>query len=167
MLISRVRRLSRRGAESLPEQLRALTGERLPPRHLILLGLLARRGEASVSALADELGASLAVASSALSDLASMGFVARREDEADRRRTLVSVAEPYRAQVGAVLQAALEPLDHALAALDPAERQALFAALAKMNDHLARNADEHRPAEQACMQTADVSGPCSPSRSAD
>jgi DNA-binding MarR family transcriptional regulator len=160
MMVARLRRAARRGGEPLPDRLRAVTGGRLPPRHLMLLGLLSQHGEVSVSALADELGASLAVVSSSLSELASLGYVARREDDADRRRTLVSVAEPYRAQVIAVIRAALEPLEGALAALDPAERQALLAALAKINDHLGRDAAEHWPAGQAGLEATGSSGPC-------
>jgi hypothetical protein len=61
------------------------------PRHLITLAVLHRTGTVTVGQLADRLQLSLTTTSLMVADLARLGLVERREDPADRRRTLVSV----------------------------------------------------------------------------
>ncbi|MFC7404769.1 MarR family transcriptional regulator [Georgenia alba] len=84
--------MSAAGRRPVPDQLRDLD---LPPRHLSLLALLLYDGQATVK----ELAAGLQVASTTVSlmvgDLSRQGILERREDERDRRRTIVTIADAH------------------------------------------------------------------------
>jgi DNA-binding MarR family transcriptional regulator len=101
----------------IPEQLRSLD---LAPRHLSLLAYLLFDGPLGVNELASRLEIAPATVSLMVGELSRKGVVDRREDDADRRRTIVSVAEANRVAVDAWLakgakawRKALEPLNHA------------------------------------------------------
>jgi DNA-binding MarR family transcriptional regulator len=101
----------------IPEQLRSLD---LAPRHLSLLAYLLFDGPLGVNELASRLEIAPATVSLMVGELSRKGVVDRREDDADRRRTIVSVAEANRAAVDAWLakgakawRKALEPLTYA------------------------------------------------------
>ncbi|MCW2920070.1 MAG: transcriptional regulator, Mar family [Actinomycetia bacterium] len=101
----------------IPEQLRSLD---LAPRHLSLLAYLLFDGPLGVNELASRLEIAPATVSLMVGELSRKGVVDRREDDADRRRTIVSVAEANRVAVDAWLakgakawRKALEPLTHA------------------------------------------------------
>jgi DNA-binding MarR family transcriptional regulator len=100
----------------IPEQLRSLD---LAPRHLSLLSYLLFDGPLGVNELASRLEVAPATVSLMVGELSRKGVVDRREDDADRRRTIVSIAEANRAAVDAWLargaeawRKALEPLTH-------------------------------------------------------
>ena len=98
-----------------PEPMRdAYERGRLGPRHLTALTHLVLDGEQSVGELAGRLGVSLATASLVVSELTRVGLVVRREDEADRRRTLVSVSEEHGAHIEDWFQTKADPLRRAL-----------------------------------------------------
>jgi DNA-binding MarR family transcriptional regulator len=97
-----------------PEALRSLE---LAPRHLSLLAYLLFDGSLSINELAARLEVAPATVSLLVGELSRKGVVDRREDEADHRRTIVSIAEASAAAVDAWLargarawQQALEPL---------------------------------------------------------
>jgi DNA-binding MarR family transcriptional regulator len=97
-----------------PEPLRAL---RLAPRHLSLLAYLVFDGPLGVKELAARLEVAPATVSLMVADLSRQGVLERREDDADRRRTIVSIAPAHQRSVtdwlaagGRAWQVALEPL---------------------------------------------------------
>ena len=106
-----------------PEPMRAAY-ERggLGPRHLTALTHLVLDGEQSVGELAGRLGVSLATASLVAGELTRVGLVERREDEADRRRTLVSVSAEHRAHIEAWFATKADPLRRALERMTPRQR---------------------------------------------
>jgi DNA-binding MarR family transcriptional regulator len=98
----------------VPEPLRSLD---LAPRHLSLLSYLLFDGPLTVNELAARLEVAPTTVSLMVGDLSRKGVVDRREDEADRRRTIVSIAEANRDAVDAWLargasawRKALQPL---------------------------------------------------------
>jgi DNA-binding MarR family transcriptional regulator len=98
----------------IPDALRSLD---LAPRHLSLLSYLLFDGPLNVNELAERLEVAPTTVSLMVGDLSRKGVVERQEDEADRRRTIVKIADSSRADVDAWLargahawRAALEPL---------------------------------------------------------
>lgn len=94
----------------------------LGPRHAPVLMAVALEGGLSVSAIAERLGLSLSTTSLLVGELDRAGLVVRVEDERDRRRTLVRLAEGYREAAEGWLQARLEPLRRTLVRLSPPSR---------------------------------------------
>ena len=97
-----------------PEPLRAL---QLAPRHLSLLAYLVFDGPLGVKELAARLEVAPATVSLMVADLSRQGVLERREDDADRRRTIVSIAPAHQQSVtdwlaagGRAWQVVLEPL---------------------------------------------------------
>ena len=85
-----------------------------------LLAYLLYDGRLTINELAARLEIAPATVSLMVGDLSRKGVVERREDDADRRRTIVSVAEESRPAVDAWLargavawRKALQPLSHA------------------------------------------------------
>jgi DNA-binding MarR family transcriptional regulator len=72
--------------------------------------------------------------------LTGAGLAERREDERDRRRTIVAVSEQYAAPIREWLRARVEPLKDLLRELSPDERDALLRALRLLDERLS---DEH------------------------
>lgn len=114
LLLLMPRLIGRAKSTPAPEQLRSLD---LAPRHLSLLSYLLFDGALSVNALAARLEVAPTTVSLMVGELSRKGVVDRREDDADRRRTLVSIAEANREAVDAWLargahawRAALAPL---------------------------------------------------------
>jgi DNA-binding MarR family transcriptional regulator len=112
-VVSRVKRLP------VPEDLESLT---LAPRHLSLLAYLLFDGEMGVNELAGRLELAPATASLMVGELSRQGVVDRREDDADRRRTIVSIAPAYRAGVDGWLNKSAGAWRKALEPLSPAQR---------------------------------------------
>jgi DNA-binding MarR family transcriptional regulator len=89
----------------------------LTARHLSLLSYLLFDGPLTVNELAARLEVAPTTASLLVGELSRKGILDRREDESDRRRRIVSIAEPKRTAIagwlsrGAVAwRNALEPL---------------------------------------------------------
>lgn len=100
----------------VPQPLQSLE---LEPRHLSLLSYLLFDGPLSVNELATRLEVAPTTVSLMVGELSRKGVVDRREDDADRRRTIVSIAEANAPAVDAWLangaqawRKALEPLTH-------------------------------------------------------
>lgn len=105
------------------EQMRGLLeGGNFGPRHIPVLFALAMGGPEAVGALADRMGLSPATVSQLVNELERGGFVDRREDPHDRRRTIVSLAERHRGLIEKYARRRLEPLRVTAEALTPEER---------------------------------------------
>lgn len=111
----------------------------LGPRHIPVLVVLMLDGPQTVGDLARRLGLSLATVSLMVSDLARVGLVERREDEQDRRRTLVSVAERYRRRLAPFVDQRLAPLRRALERMTPELREAFLAGWRVLAEEMGRS----------------------------
>jgi DNA-binding MarR family transcriptional regulator len=118
-------------------ELLALVGEGgLGRRHVALLAQVGTEGERSVGEVARELGLSLPAASTLARELAEHGLLERREDAADRRRTVVALAPPTADAVRAWLARRDRPLERTLATLEPDERAAFLKGLGALAEAL-------------------------------
>ncbi|NUP00758.1 MAG: winged helix-turn-helix transcriptional regulator [Nonomuraea sp.] len=107
-MVGRAKRLK------VPDALRSLS---LAPRHLSLLAYLLFDGPMTVNELAARLEVAPATVSLMVGELSRKGVLERREDDADRRRTIVSIAADHHESITEWLgygakawRAALEPL---------------------------------------------------------
>lgn len=116
-----------------------------------VVAYLASEGPATVSELAAALGVSLPAASTIASALEERGLVERREDPADRRRTVVALNETTANEVRGWLEAHDRPFEKALDALTPDERIAFLKGLGVLADALLEESahgplrSHHRP----------------------
>ncbi len=99
----------------------------LGPRHMPVMVVLMLEDQMAVSDLAQRLGLSVATTSLMTGELARAGLVERREDERDRRRTLVSVTEEYRAQLVPLVRERIGPVRRGLERMDPEVRAGFLA----------------------------------------
>jgi DNA-binding MarR family transcriptional regulator len=123
-----------RARDSLQRVLRGLWGRRRPPftpseagprlgrRHIGLLAQIGAEDGHSVGELAQALELSLPAASKLARDLEDRGLVVRREDPADRRRTVVGLTPETEPRVRAWLGERDRPLRTALDSLTEEER---------------------------------------------
>lgn len=94
-----------------PQELRdAATRGSLGPRHMPALLAVAAAGPLSVSELAQRLGLGLSTTSAIVGQLNRAGLLERAEDDADRRRTIVSLRGDYAETIGTWAGQALGPL---------------------------------------------------------
>ncbi|HEX7625656.1 MAG TPA: helix-turn-helix domain-containing protein [Gaiellaceae bacterium] len=120
-----------------PELLELVGGD--PPltrRHVAVLAHIGMEGERTVGEVAREVGLSLPAASKLVRDLEDHELVDRREDEADRRRTVVALNARTAKPVQAWLERRNEPLARVLAELAPGEREAFLKGLRALGDAL-------------------------------
>ena len=110
----------------------------LGERHIAPLIALVIGGPASVGELAERIGLTPATTSLLVGELSRAGFVQRQEDEADRRRTIVSVDESVEKAVRPSLGQTLEPLDRALARMSVAQRRHFMDGLRILNEEIGR-----------------------------
>ncbi|MEU0567120.1 MarR family winged helix-turn-helix transcriptional regulator [Nonomuraea sp. NPDC005983] len=113
-MVGRAKRLG------VPEELRSLS---LAPRHLSLLAYLLFDGAMTVNELASRLEVAPATVSLMVGELSRKGVLDRREDDADRRRTIVSIAEARRDAISEWLGHGAAAWRTALEPLTPAERR--------------------------------------------
>ena len=135
--LRRVMRGLRSRRRPTPELLELVTGD--PPlgrRHVGVLSHIGTEGAQTVGEIAEATGLSLPAASKLTRDLEDHGLVERREDPADRRRTLVDLAPETTRHVRAWLARRNAPLERALAALDAKEREAFLKGLTALADAL-------------------------------
>jgi DNA-binding MarR family transcriptional regulator len=100
----------------------------LGPRHVAALQQL-RGGPFTVGELASQLGLTLPTVSGVLADLDRAGFIDRRADPADRRRTLVQILPAERDAAEQWLDGAASPLARVLDKLAASERAAFLKAM--------------------------------------
>ncbi len=117
---SRARRLP------VPDNLRPFD---LAPRHLSLLSYLLFDGPLTVSELAGRLELAPTTVSLIVGDLNRRGVLARREDDADRRRRIVDIAPAHRPAIAAWLEPGAAAWQAALTSLSPTQRQTFVSTL--------------------------------------
>jgi DNA-binding MarR family transcriptional regulator len=114
----------------------------LGPRHIAALEQL-RDGPVTVGELASRLGLTLPTVSGVLADLDRAGFVERRPDPADRRRTIVQITTAQATLIGEWLDGAATPLARVLDKLAPSEQEAFLKAMDLLETEL-RSHDTQR-----------------------
>lgn len=102
-------------------------GGGLGPRHIPVLVVLVLEGPLTVGDLAQRLSLNLATVSLMAGELAKAGLVERREDERDRRRTLVSIPDEYCWRLAPFVNERIAPVRRALDRMSPEVRQAFLA----------------------------------------
>jgi DNA-binding MarR family transcriptional regulator len=112
----------------------------LGPRHVAALQQL-RGGPLTVGELAARLGLTLPTVSGVLADLDRAGFVERRPDPADRRRTIAAIASAQAPLVDEWLDGAASPIARVLDKLSTSEQRAFVKAM----DLLETELHSHRP----------------------
>lgn len=100
----------------------------LTPRHIAMLQQL-RGGPVTIGHLAAVLGLSMSTVSGVIADLDRAGYIARRQDPADRRRTFVTIAADRQEVIGTWLDGAANPVARVLDKLDPGEQEAFLKAM--------------------------------------
>ncbi|MFD4198326.1 MarR family winged helix-turn-helix transcriptional regulator [Amycolatopsis thermoflava] len=120
MLLLLPRLVGRAKKLPVPERLRDFN---LAPRHLSLLSYLLFDGPMTVNELAARLEVAPTTVSLMVGDLSRRGILDRTEDESDRRRTIVSIAATYRAEVEGWLAAGARAWRTALDPLTPEQRR--------------------------------------------
>lgn len=108
----------------------------LAPRHLSLLAYLLFDGPMSVNELAARLEVAPTTVSLMVGELSRKGILERREDEADRRRKIVSIAEAHRDAINGWLGQGAGAWRKALAPLTAAERRTFIETLAAYEEAL-------------------------------
>jgi DNA-binding MarR family transcriptional regulator len=111
----------------IPPELQSFS---LAPRHLSLLSYLLFEGPLGVNELAARLEIAPATVSLMVGDLSRKGILRRREDDADRRRTIVSIAGEHHAAINGWLGRGAGAWRKALEPLTPAQRQLFIDTLA-------------------------------------
>lgn len=114
------------------------------PRHIAALLQVASADRLGMSELAERLSVSLATASLVVTDLAEWGLIERSTDEADRRRTYVTVAPAHQATIRALLDSRLKPLERTLRRLEPDERTSFVRGLTLLAEELDRTMETAR-----------------------
>ena len=115
-------------AKRLPIPAR-LHGLDLAPRHLALLAYLQYEGPLAVSELAERLEVAPTTVSLMVGDLSRHGILTREEDDTDRRRRIVAIAPDYAPPITEWLSGSVHAWTEVLAALTPAERATIVAAM--------------------------------------
>ena len=123
----------------VPAELRPLD---LAPRHLSLLAYLLFDGPLTVSELADRLQLAPTTVSLLVGDLSRKGVLLRSEDEADRRRRIVDIADQHRASISGWLASGAHAWQVALGPLTAAQRALFVATLHAYEDALGRPAPD-------------------------
>ncbi len=108
----------------------------LGERHVSPLLALVLSGPVSVSELAERIGLTPATTSLLVGELSRAGFVQRREDEADRRRTIVSVDESIEEVVRPYLEETLTPLAAGLDRMSQAQRAQFMDGMRILNEEM-------------------------------
>ncbi|MPZ79510.1 MAG: MarR family transcriptional regulator [Actinophytocola sp.] len=119
-MVGRVKRIG------VPPELEALA---LAPRHLSLLSYLLFDGPMTVNELAVRLEVAPTTVSLMVGELSRKGVLDRQEDDADRRRRIVSIAEARRPSIEAWLARGAPAWREALAPLSARERQVVVGTL--------------------------------------
>lgn len=131
----------KRGREERPDAVReAFESGGLGPRHVPVLTAIALGGPLSVSEIARRIGLSLATTSLMVGELDRHGLVERTEDERDRRRTIVRLADEYRAGIDGWTQARFAPVSRALEQMSPTARKHFLEGLAILAEEAQRDA---------------------------
>jgi len=123
----------------IPAELKSVA---IAPRHLALFSYLQFDGPMPVNELAGRLEVAPATVSLMISDLSRKGLLDRREDENDRRRTIVSIAPGRRKAIEKWIVAAASAWQVALAPLTDEQRKVFVDTIARFEQAL--NRDNHQ-----------------------
>jgi DNA-binding MarR family transcriptional regulator len=115
---------------------KAFEESELGERHIAPLIALGLGGPASVSELAGRIGLTPATTSLLVGELSRAGLVQRREDESDRRRTIVSIEESIEEVVRPSLDETLRPLARGLGRMSAAQRAQLMDGLRILTEEI-------------------------------
>ncbi|MCX4090977.1 MarR family winged helix-turn-helix transcriptional regulator [Nocardia sp. alder85J] len=113
-IMGRVKRLP------VPPELRTME---LTPRHLSLLSLLLFDGAMTVNELAARLGVAPTTVSLMVGDMSRKGILTRHENDSDRRRRIIGIADAHRPAIETWLAPGAHAWRRALAPLTPAQRR--------------------------------------------
>ncbi|OLF17808.1 MarR family winged helix-turn-helix transcriptional regulator [Actinophytocola xanthii] len=116
-----------------------LAGFTLAPRHLSLFSYLLFDGPMPVNELAKRLQVAPATVSLMVGELSRQGILERREDEADRRRTIVSIPANRRGAVENWVASAARAWHAALEPLSPEQRRLFVETLGVFERELNRD----------------------------
>jgi DNA-binding MarR family transcriptional regulator len=116
-----------------------LAGFALAPRHLSLFSYLLFDGPMPVNELAKRLEVAPATVSLMVGELSRQGMLERREDETDRRRTIVSIAPDRQPAVESWLASAARAWHTALEPLTPQQRRMFVETLGVFERELNRD----------------------------
>ena len=117
----------------------------LGDRHAPPLLALAMEGEMTVTQLAQRLGLTLGTTSMLVGELTTHHLTERREDESDRRRTIVSLAPDLQAEVEPWIGETLEPIRRALERMTATKRAAFLDGLRILGQEAADGDGESAP----------------------
>lgn len=120
MLLLMPRMVGRAKRIRIPEELESLA---LAPRHLSLLAYLLFDGAMTVNELAARLEVAPTTVSLMVGELSRKGVLERREDDADRRRRIVSITDAKRPAIDAWLAPGANAWRRAMHPLTPAQRK--------------------------------------------
>jgi DNA-binding MarR family transcriptional regulator len=115
---------------------KAFEESELGERHIAPLIALGLGGPASVSELAGRIGLTPATTSLLVGELSRAGLVQRREDESDRRRTIVSIEESIEEVVRPSVDETLRPLARGLGRMSAAQRAQLMDSLRILTEEI-------------------------------
>lgn len=128
---------------SPPEPLqRAFEAGTLGPRHIPVLFSLALEGPATVSELAGRIALAPTTTSLLVNELSRAHLVDRREDDNDRRRTIVSLPDEVRPLMEVRAQERAEPLRRTLERLQPEARAHFIAGCRILAEEASRTGEE-------------------------
>ncbi len=133
LLLLMPRMVGRAKRIKIPEELQSLS---LAPRHLSLLSYLLFDGPMTVNELAERLEVAPTTVSLMVGELTKKDVLVRREDEADRRRRIVAIAEGMRPAIDGWLAQGARAWQKALTPLTPAERRMFIDTLRAYEDGL-------------------------------
>jgi DNA-binding MarR family transcriptional regulator len=132
----------RRSGRPPREMEEAAEREGLGPRHAPVLFAVALEGGLSVSELAERVGLSLATTSLLVGELSRAGILTRTEDERDRRRTIVTIAEGREELIGGWVRQIVHPMRSALDRMSPRGRADFMRGLRILAEEVTRHSAE-------------------------
>ena len=121
---------------------RAMRAHGLGARHATALLSVALYGPMTITQLATRHHVMVKTASLIAVGLEGAGLIERREDPADRRRTIIAIAKGKERAVDAGLNKRAAPLQRTLDRLTPAQRDGLIASLEVLGEELSRERDQ-------------------------
>jgi DNA-binding MarR family transcriptional regulator len=127
----------------IPDELQSLS---LAPRHLSLLSYLLFDGPMTVNELATRLEVAPATVSLLIGELSRKGILERQEDEADRRRRIVSITTKHRSAIDGWLARSATAWRDALEPLTAAQRQLFVDTLSAYERGIAGERDDETDA---------------------
>ncbi len=131
LLLLMPRLVGRAKRAKIPDE---LAGMNLAPRHLSLFAYLLFDGPLGVNELAERLEVTPATVSLMVGELSRKGILERREDPADRRRAIITLADAHREAIDNWLARSAHAWRAALESLTDAQRATFIKTLRTYED---------------------------------